>query len=216
MSERDASASRETARSRGARAPGRDPRDIVTEYAFQVDRDLLGVALASPLRRLAGIFVDLIVLGLLFPFRAAASALLGGFVDFLVALAVAWVLFRLASPSVEGRTPSGAVRFALRAAGVIVGFTGLIAFLGGEDGGDAPDMAGAHGDSVPAAVTEALDEVSAATGGPGRVRMGDRSVSFGEIAGGAALIAKILFFVFIVLFVVSLIANFASGAKKKV
>ena len=186
MSECRPSASRETARSRGAHAPGRDPRDIVTEYAFQVDPELLGVPLAGPLRRMGGILADLVILGMLFPFRAAASALLGGIVDFLVAAAVAWVLFRLASPRVEGSTPSGPVRFLLRGAGVVVALTGLGALLaGGDDGTDRPGPVGAAADSVPAVVAEALEDVSAGGGdGPGRVRLGDRMVSLGEIAGG--------------------------------
>jgi hypothetical protein len=184
MTEHDASASRETARSRGAHPADRDPRDIVTEYAFRVDRELLGVPLASPLRRLGAILVDLVVLGLLFPFRAAASALLGGIVDLLVALAVAWVLFRLASPRAEGRTPLGPVRFLLRGAGVVVALTGLAALAGGGDGGDEPDVVGAAGDSLPPVAVEALEEISTAGGdGPGRIRMGNRMVSFGEIAG---------------------------------
>lgn len=185
MSDRHASESRETPRSRGAHAPDRDPRDIVTEYAFRVDRDLLGVPLASPLRRIGGILVDLAVLGLIFPLRAVASALLGGIVDLLVAVAVAWVLFRLASPRMEGRTPSGPVRFLLRAAGVVIALAGAGALLGGDDGEEAGDVAGTAANSVPAVVAEALDDVStAADGAPGRGRMGDRMVSFGEIAGG--------------------------------
>lgn len=185
MSDRDASASRETARSRGAHAPERDPRDIVTEYAFRVDRELLGVPLASPFRRLGAMLVDLVVLGLLFPFRAAASALMGGMVDLTVALAVAWVLFRLASPRAEGRTPSGPVRFLLRATGVVIALTGLGALLGGDGGDDGPDPLAGSGDSVSAVVAEALERAEEAPeAGPGRVRIGDRAVSLRELAGG--------------------------------
>lgn len=147
---------RETRASRRSRDPGRDPRDIVTEYAFQVDPDLLGVPLAGPFRRLGAMLVDLCVLGLLFPFRAAASALLGGAVDLMVALAVAWVLFRLASPSSAGRTPGGVARFVLRSAGVIVALVGLGTFVGDLSDGDGasdPPVAVAGGD-VPTGPTD--------------------------------------------------------------
>lgn len=148
MSSRDP---RETAASRRAHAPGRDPKDIVTEYAFQVDPDLLGVPLAGPFRRAAGILVDLVVLGLLFPIRAAAGALLGGVVDLLVAAAVAWVLWKMASPGGLGRTPSRGVRVALRGAAAVVLLTGLVPLLGGGDGGGEED--GGPGDT-PAVSTE--------------------------------------------------------------
>jgi hypothetical protein len=144
---------RETKASRRSRDPERDPRDIVTEYAFQVDPDLLGVPLAGPFRRLAAMLIDLCVLGLLFPFRAAASALMGGTVDLLVALAMAWVLFRLASPSSAGRTPGGVARFVLRSAGVVVALVGLGTFAG--------DLSDGDGGSDPPAAVAGLDTLGA-------------------------------------------------------
>lgn len=166
---------RETRASRRSRDPERDPRDIVTEYAFQVDPDLLGVPLAGPFRRLAAILIDLCVLGLLFPLRAAASALLGGTVDLLVALAVAWVLFRLASPSSAGRTPRGVARFVLRSAGVVVALVGLGTFVGdladGDGGTDEPaavagvDTLGAGAAEVAAGTADSV--VREADGGGG-------------------------------------------------
>jgi len=43
----------------------RDPRSIVTPDAFEVSGEMLGLPLASPRRRLAGMLVDLVVVGLL-------------------------------------------------------------------------------------------------------------------------------------------------------
>ncbi|MEE9470134.1 MAG: hypothetical protein V3W32_00335, partial [Gemmatimonadota bacterium] len=41
----------------------RDPRTIVTPYAFRVAPDLLGLPLAGPTRRALGMLIDLIVIG---------------------------------------------------------------------------------------------------------------------------------------------------------
>jgi len=46
----------------------RDPRSLVTPDAFEVSREMLGVPLATPARRLLGIFIDLLVIGLLTAF----------------------------------------------------------------------------------------------------------------------------------------------------
>ncbi len=42
---------------------GRDPRTIVTPYAFRVAPDLLGLPLAGPTRRALGMLIDLMVIG---------------------------------------------------------------------------------------------------------------------------------------------------------
>lgn len=183
---------RETPASRRSHDPERDPRDIVTEYAFQVDPDLLGVPLAGPFRRLAAMLIDLCVLGLLFPFRAAASALLGGAVDLLVALAVAGVLFRLASPSSAGRSPGGVARFVLRAAGVVVALVGLGTFAGdlsdGDGGPDAPatvagvDTVGADGAELAAGLTDSA--VRGADVGGERPGLSELGVTLSDVTGG--------------------------------
>jgi hypothetical protein len=190
MSSRDP---RETAASRRAHAPGRDPKDVVTEYAFQVDPDLLGVPLAGPFRRAAGILVDLMVLGLLFPIRAAAGALLGGVVDLLVAAAVAWVLWKMASPAGPGRTPSAGIRASLRVAAVIVLLAGAVPLLGGRDEGgeesrgpgDAP--AAASTEETPAEVEAALSEAAEATGGEAGPGGGSLGRVLREEAGASGL-----------------------------
>ncbi len=186
----EARAGRETRASRRARTPERDPRDIVTEYAFQLDPDLLGVPLAGPFRRLGAMLVDLSVLALLFPVRAALGELAGGLVDLVVALAVAWMLVRLASPRAEGRTPSGWVRFLLRGAALVIALVGLGSLPGG---GDGPEEVEAP-DRLPTEVRE-----MAVTGGtlvgPGHAPAGSVSgdasgprgsgVTLGDLVGGA-------------------------------
>ena len=170
----------ETRASRRAHAPGRDPRDIVTEYAFQVDSDLLGVPLAGPFRRLSAVVVDLFVLALLFPIRAAVGSVAGGLVDLVVALAVAWVLFRLASPAAEGRTPSTWMRFLLRGVAVVVALVGVADVLGGGDGPDGVER-------PPAEVRQAAgaDTLPGLAGGEGVIEAGGRDISLGEVLGGA-------------------------------
>jgi uncharacterized RDD family membrane protein YckC len=170
----------------GASRPTRDPKTIVTHHAFRVDPDLLGRPLAGPGRRLLGIFVDLCVLGLLFPLRAAASVLLGGIMDLLVALAVAWLLFHLSSQRSRGEVPARGVRWLLRGTAVIIALAGLAGFIGG----DGPDT----GDSGPPAVVAGADStpqqpgISALQAIPGvsgtTIEVDGRSIPFGEVAGG--------------------------------
>lgn len=171
---------------RGASRPARDPKTIVTHHAFRVDPSLLGRPLAGPGRRLLGIFVDLCVLGLLFPLRAAASVLLGGIMDLLVALAVAWLLFHLSSQRSRGEVPARGVRWLLRGTAVIIAVAGLGAFLGDDDlETDVPEppaaLAGA--DSTPRgpgiSALQAIPGVSGTT-----LQVDGRSIPFGEVAGG--------------------------------
>lgn len=180
----------ETSASRRAHDPGRDPRDIVTEHAFRVDPGLLGVPLAGPVRRAGAMLLDLLVLGLLFPFRAAASALLGGSVDLMVALAGAWVLFRLASPSTGRRTPGRGVRALMRTAGVVVALVGLGSFVGdltggeGDDGGGPPGREASAGEAVPAEVREELAARGYGEVASEDVDVGAREWTLGELVGG--------------------------------
>lgn len=148
---------RETERSRRSHGPEDDPRDIVTEYAFQVDPALLGQPLAGPFRRLAGMLLDLLVLALLFPFRAVLGEFLGigGIVNFLVAAAVAWMLWRLASPR-WGRTPSKGVRMLLTTAAVVIALVGVGELFSGGGGDDEAERAEDVG--------RAMAEVEEATG----------------------------------------------------
>lgn len=167
--------------------PTRDPKTIVTHHAFRVDPDLLGRPLAGPGRRLLGIFVDFCVLGLLFPLRAAASALLGGIMDLLVALAVAWLLFHLSSQRSRGEVPARGVRWLLRGTAVIIAVAGLVGFLGGDDpdtGGPGPPAAVAGADSTPRgpgiSAFQAMPGVSGTT-----IEVDGRSIPLGEVGQDA-------------------------------
>jgi hypothetical protein len=117
---------RETSASRRARSPGRDPRDIVTEYAFHVDPDLMGVPLAGAFRRLLSMLADLGLLALIFPFKAILDSLVGGVTDVLVAGLAAWVLWRLGE---ERKEPSLASRVITWGGRAVAGFIALVAGL---------------------------------------------------------------------------------------
>ncbi len=68
-----------------AQAPLPDPRSIVTPDAFQVSRDLLGLPLAAPSRRLAAILVDLLLIAVLSQLGGTALAVTGAIFLFLLA-----------------------------------------------------------------------------------------------------------------------------------
>ncbi len=174
---------RETERSRRSHGPEDDPRDIVTEYAFQVDPELLGMPLAGPFRRLAGLFLDLIALALLFPFRAVLGEFLGvtGIVNFLVAAAVAWMLWRLASPRWH-RTPNRAVRLLLQTAAVVVALVGVGQLLsGGGNGGSGAEEAERAAERADRAVEGLSPEARAALAGETDVRLGQLVGSVGDL-----------------------------------
>lgn len=169
---------RETERSRRAHGPDDDPRDVVTEYAFRVNPDLLGQPLAGPFRRLAGIVLDLAVLALLFPLRAILGELFGvaGLINFVVAAAVAWTLYRLASPH-WGRTPSKGVRIFLQAAAIVIALVGVGELLsGGGDGDDREEET----ERAAARVEEAMEGLSPEA----RASIGEHAYAgFGELMG---------------------------------
>ncbi len=68
----------------------RDPRDIVTPYAFRVAPEILGLPLAGPSRRAAAMLVDLLLLAVLLLLKEISATLLG--------FVFAWILFRISSP----------------------------------------------------------------------------------------------------------------------
>ncbi len=110
----------------------RDPRTIVTPYAFQVHPDLLGVPLATPWQRLAAIGIDLVLIALL----SQASG-------FLLALAIAgsllWMSTRPATRVIFART----LQVAVGCLGVLVlAVTLLVLWFGpwSGRGGDLPDL----------------------------------------------------------------------------
>lgn len=166
--------------------PRRDPKTIVTHHAFRVDPELLGQPLAGPGRRFFGILIDLCVLGLLFPVRAAASVMLGGIMDLLVALAVAWLLFHLSSSRSEGEVPSAGVRWLLRGAALVIALVGVAGFFDSDEGGGPEETppAAAASDSAPElpAGIAALQDLPGISGAS--IELDGRTVSFRDMAGG--------------------------------
>ena len=114
-----------------------DPRDRVTETAFRIDPHLMGVALATPMRRAVALGVDLLL--------AAIAAEVGGGV--LAATAAAVLFFRLAMRS-EARHPLRRMaRGALALVGALILFGIAVDFADGLSDDDGPD--------IPAVVTAA-------------------------------------------------------------
>ena len=68
-----------------ASAPSEDPRSIITPDAFQVSRDLLGLPLAAPSRRLVAILLDLLLIAVLSQLGGTALAVAGAVFFFLLA-----------------------------------------------------------------------------------------------------------------------------------
>ncbi len=128
-----------------------DPRDRITPTAFVIAPDLLGVELASPVRRAAALGIDLLL-------AAVISAVGGGAVVGLVAA----VLFFLVAMRRGSRHPlRRTVRAALVSIGALLLFGVGVAVVEGPDGGDdfgttVGDMDGSDGE---AAGAEVLAEV---------------------------------------------------------
>ncbi len=93
---------------------GADPRDFITEQAFSVASELLGLPLATPRRRAWGILIDL-----------CCIALLSNATGVLLAAAAAWVLFRTVSKR-WGATRRVWVRVPLGAGAAVIGFALLL------------------------------------------------------------------------------------------
>lgn len=114
----------------------RDPRDIVTPYAFRVAPEILGVPLAGPFRRATAMLVDLLLLAVLLLVKEISATLLG--------LVFAWILFKISSPRAREGVTGPIARPVVRAAayGVLL-ISGLAlgsCFLGfiGSDGPTPP------------------------------------------------------------------------------
>lgn len=182
---------RETSASRRAHAPGRDPRDIVTEYAFQVDRGLLGVPLAGSLRRVSAMLVDLLLVAVFFGFKSAVDSALGGTTDLLIAGLAALVLWQIGGERPGESLPGRLVRWGVRASAGLVLLLASITFFAtlGDDGGDiseeverAARSGAAFADSLEAVDTlrpeRRLGEISS-------LAAGSPDGSWRDIVGGA-------------------------------
>ncbi|HUS24214.1 MAG TPA: RDD family protein [Candidatus Binatia bacterium] len=96
---------------------GRDRRDIVTPYAFQVHPRLLGLPLASPWKRLLAVSIDGVAVG-------ALATIPGGFLTLVASL----VLFRWAGRSTAREVQRS--RVAIRWVAALAGVLGLWSLYG--------------------------------------------------------------------------------------
>ncbi|WP_022836109.1 RDD family protein [Salisaeta longa] len=109
---------------------GRDPRDMITPYAFGVDPELLGTPLATPWKRLVALGIDFALAGLV--------AHLGGV---LVGLAVAFVFFRIATRRRVDHPVKRWARGAAATVGALVLFGTALALVGPDTSDDPPPAA---------------------------------------------------------------------------
>lgn len=121
--------------SEDAGSPGesytRDPKDIVTETAFRVDRTLLGVPLASPWRRLGAMLMDLVAVGGLVLFKEISAGLF--------VMALAWIMWRVARTDVDVHVRQAWLRGLLRISAVVTFVAGAGVFIDQVTSGGSPD-----------------------------------------------------------------------------
>lgn len=108
----------------------RDPRSIVTPDAFEVSDEMLGLPLATPGRRLAGILIDLVVIG----FLTVSVAGWGFFVWGLIGLVMLQLAFKGPSGSWTqgqlGRATAWAFRGSAGCLGLLIIFLVGVIWLG--------------------------------------------------------------------------------------
>lgn len=92
----------------------RDPRSVITPDAFDVSDDLLGMPLASPVRRLFAILIDLAVIGILTVVTKSFALVLG------VAAAVFFVRAGFKRTPVRGSVFGRAMRFSVGCLGLVI------------------------------------------------------------------------------------------------
>ena len=126
---------------------GRDPRRIVTPYAFRVADRLMGEPLATPWRRAAAMLVDLVaILGIVVVREIAAPLFL---------LLLAWFAYRATTHRARNPVRRRAGRLALRSVAVIL----LLVSVGQgievvTEGIDSPGEAPGGGTDAPGSVLE--------------------------------------------------------------
>lgn len=125
----------------GHRVPTPESRDTITAHAFELDDQLLGVALARPTRRLAALLVDLLLASLL--------AALGGV---LVGFAVAYIFFRIATRRRVAHRLKRWTRASLALLGALVLFGTVVALVG-----DGWSLSTDDGASDPVVISTAAD-----------------------------------------------------------
>lgn len=119
-------------------APPRDPRSIVTPDAFEVSTALLGLPLASPMRRLGAILVDLGVIGVVTLVTKSFALVLG------VVVAVLFVRQGFRRTEVPGSVFNRAMRLSVGCLGLVIGVVTAIVWaavgIGGNLGSRSADL----------------------------------------------------------------------------
>lgn len=104
-------------------APPRDPRSIVTPDAFEVSPALLGLPLASPMRRLGAMLIDLGVIGVVTLLTKSFALVLG------VVVAVLFVRQGFKRTEVPGSVFNRAMRLSVGCLGVFIGIATAILWI---------------------------------------------------------------------------------------
>lgn len=96
----------------------RDPKQIITPFAFQVHEDLLGLPLATPKRRLLALMTDLLI-----------AAILTALGNILLAAAVAFLFFWIAVRTIDRSWWKNILRFGGASAGSFLVFAIALGIL---------------------------------------------------------------------------------------
>jgi len=138
----------------------RDPRSIVTHDAFELSKELLGVRLASPRRRLAAILVDLLVIGTITTLTQSFALVLG------VVAAVLFIRAGFKRTPVRGSVFNRAMRGSVGCLGVLIAIVTAALWVSFGPGGrvDGPVTITIDGEGLRTALLGTLGEAAIATG----------------------------------------------------
>lgn len=117
-------------------APPRDPRSIVTPDAFEVSPALLGLPLASPMRRLGAMLIDLGVIGVITLLTKSFALVLG------VVAAVLFVRQGFKRTDVPGSVFSRAMRLSVGCLGIFIGIITAVIWAAVGIGGNLGSRSG--------------------------------------------------------------------------
>jgi len=164
----------------------RDPRTIITPDAFELARELLGIPLANPWRRLVAMLLDLLIIAILSAFLESIELFVWG----TAGLFVLWVAFQRP----ERTSPAVGILLRLSAGclGLTILATVLVVTLDDAADSDAPagrdDPAAASAPAAPQAGREEPDRGSEgdrgtqeAAAAPGAPPTGDAGVGDAEV-----------------------------------
>jgi hypothetical protein len=136
-------------------AAPRDPRSIVTPDAFSISKELLGIKLAPPGKRLLALFVDLIVISILTAVTRSFASILG------IVVAVLFIRQGFKRTPVRGTAVSRAMRGSVGCLGVVIGIVTSIVWIstlggGSNDDDEGPSVVGLEFPTTPGGVFESV------------------------------------------------------------